>query len=111
MAESLRILILEDNPADAELAQFELQEAGFVFTWKVVVTEKEYIQALQKFPDLILSDYDLPKYTGALALVEAKKRCPATPFMKTSRRIPRPVDGDECGAGVGGMQFPRIQVF
>ena len=28
MAESVRILILEDNPADAELIQFELQEAG-----------------------------------------------------------------------------------
>jgi len=27
-------------------------------------------------------------------------------FMKPSRRIPRPVDGDECGAGVRGMQFP-----
>ena len=28
MAESLRIIILEDNPADADLVQFELQEAG-----------------------------------------------------------------------------------
>ena len=27
-------------------------------------------------------------------------------FMKSSRRIPRPVDGDECGAGVRGMQSP-----
>ena len=31
MAESLRILILEDNPADAELVQFELEEAGSHF--------------------------------------------------------------------------------
>ena len=27
-------------------------------------------------------------------------------FIKFSRRIPRPVDGDECGAGVRGMQSP-----
>ena len=27
-------------------------------------------------------------------------------FMKSSRRIPRPVDGDECEAGVRGMQSP-----
>jgi hypothetical protein len=27
-------------------------------------------------------------------------------FMKPSRRIPRPVDGDECGAGGRGMQSP-----
>jgi len=31
--------------------------------------------------------------------------------MKSSRRIPRPVDGDECGVGVRGMQSPLIQFF
>ena len=82
VAESLRILILEDNPADAELVQFELQEAGIIFTSKLVITEKEYVQAIQDYcPDLILSDYDLPKYNGALALAEARKRCPDTPFI------------------------------
>ena len=82
MAESLRILILEDNPADAELIQFELQEAGLIFTPIVVMTEKDYIHEIQKScPDLILSDYDLPTYNGALALAEAKRRCPDTPFI------------------------------
>jgi len=28
--------------------------------------------------------------------------------MKSSHRIPRPVDGDECGAGARGMQFPSM---
>jgi PAS domain S-box-containing protein len=82
MAESLRIIILEDNPADAELVQFELQEAGLVFTAKVVKTEEDFIHALQTFPpDVILSDYDLHGYNGALALAEAKKRCPDIPFI------------------------------
>jgi PAS domain S-box-containing protein len=82
MAESLRVLILEDNPADTELVQFELEEAGFAFIAKVVVTEEDYVSALQDFsPDLILSDYDLPKYDGASALVEAKRKCPDTPFI------------------------------
>ena len=82
MTESLRILILEDNPADAELVQFELQEAGFVFTSKVVMTEEDFVRELQKFsPDLILSDYDLPKYNGAAALAEARRRRPDTPFI------------------------------
>ncbi|MDA8123868.1 MAG: response regulator [Deltaproteobacteria bacterium] len=82
MVESLRILILEDNPADAELIQFELEQAGLIFTAKVVMTEAEYIQAIQDFsPDLILSDYDLPRYNGALALSEAKRRCPDIPFI------------------------------
>ena len=82
MAEALQILILEDNPTDAELIQFELQEAGFIFTSKVVMTEEGFVCGLQEFqPDLILSDYDLPRYNGALALAEARKRCPDTPFI------------------------------
>lgn len=80
VAESLRILILEDNPADAELVQFELQEAGLAFTSKVVMTEADFVRGIKEYcPDLILSDYDLPKYNGALALAEAKRMCPNTP--------------------------------
>jgi PAS domain S-box-containing protein len=82
MDELLRILILEDRSADAELIQFELEEAGLPFTAKVVMTEKDYICELQECsPDLILSDYDLPSYNGSLALAEAGRRCPDTPFI------------------------------
>ena len=82
MAEALQILILEDYPTDAELIQFELQEAGFIFTSKVVMTEEDFVSAIQEFhPDLILSDYDLPQYNGALALAEARRKCPETPFI------------------------------
>ena len=82
MEEFLRILILEDNPVDAELVRFELEEAGFVSTVKVVMTEESFIRELQAFsPDLILSDYDLPRYNGALALAESRRRCPDIPFI------------------------------
>ncbi|GEM_PF-3033685 len=82
MSKPIRILILEDNPADVELVQFEMKEAGITFTSKVVMTEKYFICELQEFkPDLILSDYDLPTYNGAMALAEARKRCPDTPFI------------------------------
>jgi len=82
MSESFRLLILEDNPTDAELMKFELEEAGLTFTLKVVTTEQAYIQAIEDFhPDLILSDYDLPTYNGASALAAANRRCPETPFI------------------------------
>jgi CheY-like chemotaxis protein len=78
----IRILILEDRASDAELVQFCLIEAGFIFTAKWTVNEKEYVRELETFhPDLILSDYDLPQYTGALALAEAKRRFPHIPFI------------------------------
>jgi two-component system, cell cycle sensor histidine kinase and response regulator CckA len=88
MAESLRILILEDNLADAELVQFELKEAGLAFTSKVVMTEEDFVRELQQFsPHLILSDYDLPNYNGALALAEAKERRPDSPFILVTGAI------------------------
>ena len=88
MTEALRILILEDRPADAELVQFELQEAGLNFTARTVMTENDFSRELQEFsPDLILSDYDLPQYNGALALAEAKRQCPDVPFILVTGAI------------------------
>lgn len=82
LPEPIRIVILEDNPHDAELIQFELGEAGLAFSSRVVTTEKDFIRAIQDdCPDLILSDYDLPGYNGALALAEANRSCPDTPFI------------------------------
>ena len=88
MAECLRILILEDNQADADLIRFELQEAGIVFTARVVMTEEDFLSGLQVFfPHLILSDYNLPNYNGTLALAEAKRRCPDAPFILVTGAI------------------------
>ncbi len=85
---TLRILMLEDNPVDVALVQFELEEAGIAFAAKVVMTEKDFIHELQMFsPDIILSDYDLPAYNGALALEEAKKLCPDIPFILVTGAI------------------------
>ena len=82
MEKRMRILILEDRASDNDLMEFELQEAGIDFTAKWVKNEREYVQALQDFsPDLILSDYDLPQCTGALALSEAKRLRPEVPFI------------------------------
>lgn len=88
MQEPTRILILEDLATDAELIQFELQEAGFVYTPKWVTTESAYLQAIQEFsPDVILSDYDLPRYNGAQAMGEAARRCPDIPFILVTGAI------------------------
>ena len=45
------------------------------------------------FPDLILSDYDLPQYTGALALIEAKRLHPEVPFIIVTGAFDE--DGDD----------------
>lgn len=88
MDKNLRILILEDRASDADLIEFELQEAGIAFTSHRAETEGDYVRALQEFsPDLILSDYDLPQYTGTLALFAAKRLCPEVPFILVTGAI------------------------
>jgi two-component system OmpR family sensor kinase len=82
MGQLFNFLILEDNPIDAELIQFELAEGGFAFNAKVVVTEQDFVRELkEESPDLILSDYHLPRYDGVRALAETKRNCPDTPFI------------------------------
>ena len=78
----LRILILEDVATDADLMAFAMAEAGLSFTAKRVATRNAFVKEVEAFaPDLILSDYDLPQYTGALALADAKVRRPDIPFI------------------------------
>ena len=85
MGELLRILILEDQPADAELVTRELRKAGFDFVAKTVTTEIEFLAELRTgAPQLILADYSLPGYDGLSALVAAQKQCPQTPFIFVS---------------------------
>jgi len=82
MADNIRILILEDRASDADLIEEELVQSGLAFTAKRTMNEKEFLRACEEFcPDLILSDYELPQYNGALALTEAKRRLPDTPFI------------------------------
>jgi PAS domain S-box-containing protein len=80
--EGIRILILEDNPVDSELLENELREAGFVFHSKLVTDSNNYIKALREFcPDIIISDYDLPSFTGAKALDVKKEHASEVPFI------------------------------
>jgi PAS domain S-box-containing protein len=81
-AEPLRILILEDVPMDAELVEYELARASIPFEARCVDTREDFVGALDDFrPDLILSDYTLPRFDGMAALSLARERAPATPFL------------------------------
>ncbi|MGD0375083.1 MAG: ATP-binding protein [Streptosporangiaceae bacterium] len=80
--EVLRILILEDDPRDAELAQRLLTREGVGFTATVVDTRAAFEAELTAFrPDVILSDFSLPGFSGATALAIAQERCKNIPFI------------------------------
>ena len=84
-AEGLRILMLEDVPADAELSLRELKRAGLAYTAHRVETEVDFRAALAQFyPDIILSDFALPTFDGLTALKIARVERPDTPFVFVS---------------------------
>ncbi len=74
--------MLEDSKLDAELIKDELTKQKFDFTSELVETEKDFITAIHNFkPDIILSDYSLPQFTGFEALKIAQKIIPNIPFI------------------------------
>ena len=77
-----RILIVEDEAWDAELAQRLLTSAGLGFTAVVVETRESFVAQLTAFrPDVILSDFHLPGFSGETALEIAQQQCPHIPFI------------------------------
>src|SRR5437868_13616479 len=73
----LRILLLEDNPEDAELIAFELRRANIHFSMRRVETRSAFLEALEEFaPNAIFADYSLPQFSAmeALELLEDDHR-------------------------------------
>jgi hypothetical protein len=56
MAMPLRLLILEDCPADADLMVYTLYQAGFAPSWQRVETEVDYLDSLHADLDVILRE-------------------------------------------------------
>jgi PAS domain S-box-containing protein len=87
-AAPLRILHLEDNPADALLVRDQLASEGLAAEVRHVTEREEFFQALEEGPwDLVLADYKLPDYNGMDALRRVRQRQPAVPFILMSGTI------------------------
>ena len=83
--EAVEFLILEDSRFDAELLVEALRIAQPGAGTRIVATEKAFVEALaSKAPALILSDYELPGFTGGEALEIARRLVPEVPFIFVS---------------------------
>ena len=82
MDESLRVLLLEDVPDDAELVERELRRTFPALVLRSVDTREEFVSALSDFdPQVILSDHRLVAFSGMDALQIAVERAADRPFI------------------------------
>jgi len=83
----LRLLIVEDCPADAELMVAELKRTGFAPAWERVETEADFLAQLPQPWDAILCDYKLPQFDGLRALYLMQSHGVDLPFILVSGTI------------------------
>ena len=80
----IRVLIVEDKVADAELMVRELRKAGLDPAWERVDTERDFAAKLTPELDLILSDHVLPHFGSGAALQLVRSRGLDVPFIIVS---------------------------
>ncbi|MDR3460193.1 MAG: PAS domain S-box protein [Verrucomicrobiae bacterium] len=88
MNQTLRILHLEDNPADALLVRDLLEHDELKVEMRHVGNRAEFLKALpEKKWDVLISDYRLPDFTGLDALKIVREKYPMLPFILMSGTI------------------------
>ena len=92
----LRILFVEDDPLDAELAVRELRRSGYDPVWQRVDTQAEFMNCLtQDPPDVIISDHAMPQFSSCGALQCLHESGLTIPFIVVSHAI-----GEEEAVGL-----------
>ncbi|OGA68932.1 MAG: hypothetical protein A3G81_16280 [Betaproteobacteria bacterium RIFCSPLOWO2_12_FULL_65_14] len=84
-ARALQVLVLEDEPADAELELAALADGGFrcapTFADSRAAFEAAFVPGRY---DLVIADYRLPDYTGLEALEHVRRQDALVPFVLVS---------------------------
>jgi DNA-binding NarL/FixJ family response regulator len=79
---AVRILLLEDSRADADLIARELGRSEMQAILERVDSEASFTAALDSFaPDVVLSDHALAQFDSQAALETLRATRPATPFI------------------------------
>jgi DNA-binding NarL/FixJ family response regulator len=88
MMKPVRVLMLEDNAADAELIRHELLRSGLAAVTERVDTEHAFASAIRDFaPDVVLSDHSLGSFDAQSALALLRSIRPTIPLILVTGSI------------------------
>lgn len=97
---TLRVLIVEDREDDAELVLLVLRHAGYEPEWKRVYTPEAFsAEVRDKVWDVILADYQMPRFTGLAALEILKTTGLDVPFIIVSGSVSEAIAVEAMKAG------------
>lgn len=93
----LRVLLLEDDQADAALISHELQRTGMRILLAQVDSADTFTAALKNFaPDVVLSDHSLGQFDSRAALEVLREVRPTAPFIIVTGNL----IGSQAGAAI-----------
>ncbi len=87
MSQSLRVLILEDNPADVALCVRPMKKGGYDIEAVHVDHQDAFAERLGNSYDVILADDTLPQFNARQALQMVRERGLDVPFLVVSGTI------------------------
>jgi DNA-binding response OmpR family regulator len=100
MSPEIKILYLEDDPADAARVEKKLSESGMVFSLQRADTREAFLSGLEPAPDIILSDHGLPAFDGLTAFGLVQEKCPDVPFIFVTNALTREMEIEKLVGGV-----------
>ncbi len=93
----LRILLLEDNAADAALISHELERSGMRIEITQVDSGQAFTTALKRIaPDVVVSDHSLARFDSRAALEVQREVQPTVPFIIVTDALV----GGQAGAAI-----------
>lgn len=100
MKPGIKVLYLEDDPADAARVESKLRESGLNFSLQRADTREAFLSGLEAPPDVILSDHGLPSFDGLTAFGTARRKCPDVPFIFFTNALSREMEIEKLMGGV-----------
>ena len=93
---NLKILMIEDSDADAEIVQRLLRKEYPGVVFRLCMTETDFLEQLEQFkPDLILADNSLPEFNATRALSLIHWLPQSVPFILVTGTV-----SEEFAAGI-----------